>query len=78
MFVYCVLFSLLVSTTAQTTTYPLPVSYYIGIGYESLTNQPMLNVLNVTFEQHQIGPTRNGYVPDHTNGYSHPYVNAEF
>ena len=78
MFLYCVLLSLLVSTTTQPTTYPLPVSYYIGIGYESLTNQPMLNVLNVTFDQHQIGPARNGYMPDHTNGYSHPYVNAEF
>ena len=39
---------------------PLPISYYIGIGHNSLTDEFMLNVLNVTFDTKQNGPMQHG------------------
>lgn len=57
---------------------PLPVSYYMGIGYDSLTNEYMLNVLNVSFNDMKQSPNQDGYIPDNTNGYSHASVDDEF
>jgi hypothetical protein len=68
---------LFTASLAQTTS-PLPVSYYMGIGYDSLTSEYMLNVLNVSFDIMRHAPTEEGYIPDNTNGYSHKTVDDEF
>lgn len=66
---------LIAPTLAQA---PLPVSYYIGLGHNSLTNEFGLNVLNVTFKEHVLDTEQRGYIPDNTNGYSNLAVNEDF
>ena len=64
------LFALFLSSVFADSTYPLPYSYYIGIGYEPLNGEFQMNVMNLTFNTNNLSPYRHGKLPDNVNGYS--------